>query len=130
MFDTNTLLSALLFEDSTPGRALKKARKTGKLLMSSETAYEYFDVFSRSKFDRFILLETRLSFIQNIIGNALPVEIEERITICRDPKDDKFLSLAVAAEASCIITGDKDLLVLHPFRDIPILSAAAFLQKF
>ena len=97
--------------------------------MSSETAHQYFDVFSRAKFDRFILLETRLTFIQNIIAHGLPIEIKERIIACRDLKDDKFLSLALAANATCIITGDKDLLVLHPFRDIPILSATAFLQK-
>lgn len=52
------------------------------------------------------------------------------ITACRDPKDNKFLELAVAAKASCIITGDKDLLELHPFRGIPILTVNDFLNDF
>ena len=57
-------------------------------------------------------------------------EISETINECRDPKDNKFLELAVSAKASCIITGDKDLLELHPFRGIPILNAADFLNNF
>ena len=44
-------------------------------------------------------------------------EIEEQITECRDAKDNKFLELAVCGHATFLISGDKDLLVLHPFRD-------------
>jgi putative PIN family toxin of toxin-antitoxin system len=130
VFDTNTLMSALLFNDSLPGKALKKARQKGSLLISAETAHEYFDVFSRPKFDKYVSLETRLAFVENIITNALPVEIKEHITACRDPKDNKFLELAVNAGASAIVTGDKDLLILHPFQNIPIVPAAEFLQLF
>jgi predicted nucleic acid-binding protein len=48
---------------------------------------------------------------------------------CRDPRDDKFLALAVAGHADCIITGDKDLLALHPFRGIAILTPMAYLER-
>lgn len=130
VFDTNTLVSALLFEDSAPGKALKKARINGSLLVSPETIHEYFDVFSRVKFDKYISLEIRLAFIENIITNALPVEIKVPVTACRDPKDNKFLELAVNAGATAIVTGDKDLLVLHPFLNIPVVSPADFLQLF
>ena len=41
---------------------------------------------------------------------------------CRDPKDDKFLELALNGKATHIVSGDEDLLVLHPFRGIPILT--------
>ena len=44
--------------------------------------------------------------------------------------DNMFLGLAIAAQASCIITGDNNLLVLHPFRNIPILNAVDFLKYF
>jgi putative PIN family toxin of toxin-antitoxin system len=130
IFDTNTLLSALLDENSTPGIALKKARQAGTLLVSAETATEYFNVFSRTKFEKYLSLEIRLAFIENIVSNSLAVEPKERIIACRDPKDNKFLELAVVAEASCIITGDQDLLVLNPFNTIPIISAADFLKLF
>lgn len=117
-------------EDSVSGSALKKARETGTLLVSTQIASEYFNVFSRPKFERYISLETRLAFIENIISNALMVEPVEKITACRDPKDDMFLELAVTAEASCIISGDEDLLVLHPFSGISIVSAGDFLKLF
>jgi uncharacterized protein len=52
------------------------------------------------------------------------------ITDCRDAKDNKFLELAVFAKASCIISGDNDLLVLYPFRTIPILNAVDFVNSF
>ena len=54
--------------------------------------------------------------------------IAERITACRDPTDDKFLELAVNGGADLIVSGDGDLLALNPFRDIPIVTPAAFVQ--
>jgi len=130
IFDTNTLLSALLFDNSLPALALKKARKSGILLISAETSSEYFSVFCRSKFDKYVSLELRIAFIENIISNALTVEIKELITACRDPKDNMFLSIAVSAAADAIITGDKGLLVLHPFKNIPVIFASDFLKDF
>ena len=55
--------------------------------------------------------------------------VDTVITACRDPKDNKFLEAAIAARADVIVTGDADLLALHPFRGIPILSPAAFLES-
>jgi putative PIN family toxin of toxin-antitoxin system len=62
------------------------------------------------------------------LAEITPVSIS--IDICRDRKDNKFLELAVSAGATCIITGDKDLLVLNPFKGILILTAADFLNAF
>ena len=49
-------------------------------------------------------------------------------TPCRDPTDDKFLELAVNDHADLIVSGDGDLLALNPFRQIPIVTPAAFVQ--
>lgn len=128
VFDTNILLSAVFNEHSTPGAALKKARTFGTLLVSDEIISEYLIVFSREKFNKWLSLKTRINFIENIITNALPIQILEKVVACRDSKDDKYLSLAKTAQADCIVSGDQDLLVLNPFEGIPILSAADFLQ--
>ena len=56
------------------------------------------------------------------------VTITERIVACRDPTDDKFLELAVNGHADLIVSGDADLLALNPFRDIPIVTPAVFVQ--
>lgn len=91
---------------------------------------EWVEVFTRPKFDKYISLEDRLNVIAVFETRAQLINITEQIIACRDPKDDKFLSLAVTANASCIITGDKDLLVLNPFQSIPIITPAAFFQHF
>ena len=46
--------------------------------------------------------------------------------VCRDPDDDQILATALAAPAECIVTGDKDLLVLHSYQDIEIVSPSDF----
>jgi uncharacterized protein len=56
------------------------------------------------------------------------VRITERIAACRDPKDEKFLELAVNGHADLIVSGAAALLVLNPFREIPIVTPATFVQ--
>lgn len=128
VFDTNTLVSALFDENSKPGLALKKAREIGKLIISPEITAEYFEVFSRPKFDKYISFETRLLFIDNIVSEAILHQPAEKITACRDPKDNKFLEAAVSINADCIVSGDQDLLILNPFNSIQIITPAAFLE--
>lgn len=130
IFDTNILLSALFDETSIPATALKKTRLQDILLISESVKSEYRKVFFRPKFDKYISLTTRIEFIENIIAHSFPVTITQEIKVCRDSDDDKWLSLAISAKADCIVSGDKDLLVLHPFRQIPILKPADFLNSF
>lgn len=130
VFDTNTLLSAMFDERSIPATALVKARANGILVVSQEVAAEYIATFSKGKFDRYVPQSIRFAFIENIISNAVLVNVESSIKVCRDPKDDKFLSLAAAAGASCIVSGDNDLLVLNPFREISILKPNDFVNLF
>lgn len=130
VLDTNTLVSAFLLLQSKPTLAYNKAKATKKLVSNMETYSEFCDVLVRNKFDKYISLETRLAIIDDLTQNALFIEVSERVNVCRNPKDNKFLELAVAAKASCIITGDKDLLELHPFRGIPILTVNDFLNDF
>ncbi|MBD2777542.1 putative toxin-antitoxin system toxin component, PIN family [Iningainema sp. BLCCT55] len=54
------------------------------------------------------------------------VEVIEDISICRDPKDNKFLEVALGGSADYLVTGDNDLLVLSPFRGIPIITPVQF----
>ena len=71
-----------------------------------------------------------MSVIREFHSRAALINVGVSINACRDPKDDKFLELAVSANASCIVSGDKDLLILHPFRNILILNAADFINNF
>lgn len=71
-----------------------------------------------------------MRFMVSFLKVAEMVEIDEAITICRDPKDNKLLELAVSGNANFLVTGDKDLLVLNPFRGIEIIVPRDFLEKF
>jgi len=128
VFDTNVVVSALLMKKSVARDAVDKARAKGVFLLSMEVIEELSDVLSRPAFDRYIDEEDRLKFLALLVKEAALVEITERIKECRDSKDDKFLELAVNVSANFIVSGDKDLQVLHPFRNIPILSPREFLD--
>ncbi|SCD20915.1 putative nucleic acid-binding protein [Proteiniphilum saccharofermentans] len=130
VLDTNLVVSAVIWNKSMGTRVLEKALREGTIVISEAVAAEYLEVISRPKIDRFLPLEIRLSIMKQIIQQALPVKLTERFTVCRDPKDDMFLDLAVAATAACIVTRDADLLTLHPFRGISILNAADFISLF
>ena len=128
VFDTNVIVSALLFAQSTSGRSLKIALNQGALLLSEAVAEELGEVLRRDRFDRYVKRETREEFLQSLIQSATFIEIIVHIEICRDPKDDQYLELAVNGKADCIISGDADLIVLSPFRGIDILPPHEFLM--
>lgn len=129
VFDTNTIVSAFLFENGKPGRALDLAERRGRLFVSTETAGEISEVLGRERFDDYVDRETRRELLLALLEEAELVEVTEQIEKSRDPDDDKFLELAVEIEADCIVSGDKDLLVLESIRGIPILTADEFLRR-
>jgi len=128
VFDTNAIVSAVLLKQSVVRQAFDKAVAQGKLLVSRPTVDEVNEVLRRRGFDKYVLEEERIEFITILVRDAILVEITEKISACRDPKDNKFLELAVRGEASCIVSGDDDLLSLHPFRGIPIVTPRQFLD--
>ena len=127
VLDINVLVSAILFPGSTPHRALLKARTQGPLLASDTTLAELLSVLERPKFDRFVDVALRNRLFQEFKYRAEIIPIRSAFRACRDSRDDDFLHLAVDGHAKAIITGDEDLLVLHPFREVAILSPAAYL---
>ena len=127
VLDTNVVVSAMLSRDSVPGRVFVYLARRGGLIISEGTKYELINVILRPDFDRYLQEEERVEFFVGLEQQAQLVEVTHSITACRDPKDDKFLELALSGRATHIITGDQDLLDLHPFRGIPILTPGAFL---
>lgn len=128
VFDTNVLVSALLFDESIPARAFFAILRQGFILVSIETLQEVQIVLQRKKFDKYVTPQERDAFLQLLTTSTTFIEVSERIQACRDLKDDKFLEVAVNGAASHIVTGDPDLLVLHPFRNIAVVSPADFLD--
>jgi uncharacterized protein len=129
VLDTNLIVSAVLMKKSAARDAFDKAKQEGDILLSLEVIDELYNVLARPAFNRYLDEEDRLKFLSLLIKEATLVEISEKVTECRDPKDDKFLELAINGKAKLIISGDKDLQTLHPFRGIDILSPREFLDK-
>lgn len=130
IFDTNAFISAALITGSVNDLALNKAFQMGKVVVSTESFAEFTEVLFRKKFDKYLSDERRLQIIEKLERDTLNVKVTISVNFCRDPKDNKFLELALTAKADCIISGDEDLLILNPFKDIPIITAADFLNKF
>lgn len=127
--DTNLVISRLLLPESLPAKAVRKAVAEGQLLISDATLEELADVLSRPKFDSYVSLEDRQQFIRVLNRIAERVTITAPVKACRDPRDDKFLEVALHGDADLIVTGDRDLLVLHPFRGLDILSPRQYLER-
>ncbi len=127
VIDTNALVSRLL-PGSVPSQAVQKALREADLLMSEATLNELADVLARSKFDPYVNIEERQEFIRMLGRIVDMVPVVYRVHECRDPRDNRFLEVAVNGEANLVVSGDNDLLVLHPYRDIKIVTPAAFLE--
>jgi putative PIN family toxin of toxin-antitoxin system len=127
VIDTNILISGLMSVNSLPQQVFDYATSQAILLMSDEVQSEIENVISRPKLQKYITLERRTKFLSELSQQVERVTINQQIRACRDPKDDKFLELAVCGEANYIIPGDADLLDLHPFQNISIIKAASFL---
>ncbi len=129
VLDTNVIVSALLLPRSVPRRAFDTAFDRGLVLASVATLDELDAVLRRKRFDRYVVEEKRLQFLAVFIRDSTLVDVTEVVTDCRDANDNKFLELAVSGNATCIISGDPDLLILHPFRNIPIVTPQVFVSQ-
>lgn len=128
VLDTNVVLSGLLFPGSIPAQAVLKAQ-AGAVLASDAMRIELLEVFSRPRFDRFALREDRLQLASAFIFATEEVRITVPIRACRDPRDDKFLEAAIHGKADAIISGDRDLLALHPFHGVRIITPVEFVNE-
>lgn len=127
VFDCNVLVSALIKGDSSPGRAFDLAAEACVLITSAACLAEMERILHKQKFTRYFSIEEADIFLEVFREASQVVVPTETIQACRDPHDDKYLEAAVSADADIIVTGDPDLLELHPFRGILILSPKDFL---
>ena len=114
---------------SIPYQALKKARETDSLALSQPVFDEVFDVLHRPRLARFIDADLRADLLDQLVSGTMWFEPTIVVTDCRDPKDNKYLELALAAQAATIVSSDQDLLALHPWRGTVIQRPAGYLAR-
>ncbi len=129
VIDTNVFVSAAVFSNSVPRQAVSKAVRGDLLLFSEYTMDELKAVLFRSKFDHYVSRKERILFLAQLGSVAEFVPIIQLVRACRDAGDDKFLEVALNGRADVIITGDADLLRMHPWRGVAILSPAGYLNS-
>lgn len=98
------------------------------LLLGDQMLAEYCERLLGSKFDLLIPRAQRLLFLNRFIAAARVIADPPHVRVCRDPEDDMVLALAIGGHADAVVTGDKDLLSLTPFRGVPIVTPRAFLE--
>jgi len=124
VIDTNVLISAALSPKGTPAKIVRYFVAHGKLVFSEETYEEFYSRLWRPKFDRYISREMRKSLLLDFSNIADWVVIEGKIKLSRDKDDNKFLDVAITANALMIVSGDSDLTDLKRVEGIPILTPA------
>lgn len=129
VIDTNVLISGLLSATSTPAQAVDKAVTKAQLVATTETLRELIEKLHSPKFDRYVRRERRDALLERVASLVEIIDVLQPIQGSRDPKDDKFLEATVNGRADLIVTGDKDLLDLNPFRGIAIVTPAAYLAR-
>ena len=127
VIDTNVLISGLFSTASTPALAVEKAVTNAQLVATRETLRELIGKLHSSTFDRYVRRERRDALLERVASLVEIIEVLQPIRASRDPNDDKFLEAAVNGRADVIVTADKDLLDLNPFRGIAIVTPSDYL---
>lgn len=120
IFDASTLVGAALKEDSVPERALLRAEEQDVFTLSVAVEAEIAEILGRPKFARVLSPARRERVLGLVRETAVWLEPTIKVADCRDPKDDKYLELALASGAEVIVSSDDDLLLLQPWRGVRI----------
>ena len=129
ILDTNTIVSGIIFKGDLLRRLVEFVVDEYEIVVSVETWDELSYVFQREKFDQHLPLGTRLTILAELAARVKEFQPTSVITECRDPKDNKFLALALDAGVGTIVSGDDDLRVLDPWRGIRIVSPNEFARS-
>ena len=128
IIDTNLWISFLLTKEFTRLDTIIADKKL-ILLFSQELIDEIVEVSQRKKFRKYFPLEDIEKFLLKIRNRGEFIKIKKSVIDCRDPKDNFLLSLCIDGNATHLITGDKDLLVLKIYGVTKILTVTEYLQE-
>lgn len=134
VLDTSTLIGAVLRPQSVPRQAFLMTVAGATICASPATLAELEQVLMRDKFDRYLDRETRGDFLILYRSHVrlFPVSEAEEMALpqpCRDPRDNKFLALALYCSADALVSSDDDLLTLNPYQGIPILTPKQYCDE-
>lgn len=133
VIDTNVWISAFLVNTGAPAELVRLVLAHGQPVFSAATLAELDARLWRPKFDRYLDIDERRRLLRDLNSLACWITVPPPIaaqTFCRDADDDKMIHAALAAQATLLVTGDDDLLCLHPLGKLNILTPRAALARF
>lgn len=96
------------------------------VLTCEEQVVELYEVFGRPKFEKYFDKKQVTEFFELFEESAEYVNISTKTNLCRDPKDNYLVALAIDSSADYLVTGDKDLLVLALIKDTIVIKYSDF----
>lgn len=127
VFDTNILVSALIFPGGQAERALGQALDgVVQMILSKPILHELLGVLAR-KFARDPEELARVAVFLSELAEV--VHPRKRIAVLQDEPDNRILECAVTGHAHLIVTGDRQMLALGEYAGIPIATLRAFLGR-
>lgn len=128
VIDTNVLISSVLSPKGIPAKVVRHFIQHGRILFSLETYEEFNSRLWRPKFDPYISIENRKAILLDFSNIAQWVEISGELKLSKDPDDDKFIEVAVKANADMLISGDSDLTEIGSVKNIPIYTPSQYFK--
>lgn len=128
VIDTNVVIQGTFF-GSAPRRIITAvANGQLKAVASPEMIEEYQEIVEE-------MIDRKQGKLDKAILAPFILELEliepvSKISVCRDPDDDKFITCAVDAKAVIIVSGDKDLLTIERYGDVEIMTAYDFCKRY
>lgn len=120
VIDTNIFISILIGKSFSDFYLYLFSGKV-EILTTDEQVKEILDVVQRPKFSKYFSESDSKDLLSLIKNTSTYIRIENNIHDCRDEKDNFILEIAIKGKADVIVTGDLDLLDLHPYHGIEII---------
>jgi uncharacterized protein len=131
VFDTNALISALILQKSISNDAVQIAIERFDIIVSRDTWLEFETRIQKASLSPYFNSTSERDALVGVLNRIVEhIAVQSEVTDCRDADDNKFLSLALDGKASLLISGDKDIKTLHPWRGTSILSPGEFVREF
>jgi putative PIN family toxin of toxin-antitoxin system len=134
VLDTNVFVSSLLSTEGPPAQLLNAWREGRYMLFTSpQIIAEIVEVLESPRISKKYLIQQK--DVENLVdllktdAVLVPGQAAVKGSVPRDPRDEMFLACAIDANADCIVSGNRHLLDLQSYRDIPILTVKEFAEK-
>lgn len=129
IIDSNVWISFLIGKDLSGLQNFIES-KTFIILTCEEQLIELYEVFERPKLRKYFDKDQIIEFFELFEESSKSISLSTKTNLCRDPKDNYLVSLAIDSQADYLVTGDNDLLVLTTINNTIVIKYSDFNALF